>query len=161
MKKVRSKLRPTEIGVIKTFSLSPDDEVGEIAVQCSGCTYYYNNLSELCERWEDYEEPKRGWYIDLSCNDILIYEDICLSEEVVEKLKQIGNYFETKEEAEKAVKKFKAWKRLEDKGFRFCGHDDRDRGQLGDIVIYAEMPTFEYDDDSTRDDLDLLFGGEE
>lgn len=56
MKKVRSKLRPTEIGVIKTFSLSPDDEVGEIAVQCSGCTYYYNNLSELCEKWEDYEE---------------------------------------------------------------------------------------------------------
>ena len=67
----------------------------------------------------------------------------------------------SKEESEKAVEKLKAFKRLKNKGFRFCGHDDRDRGQLGDIVIYAKMPTFEYDDDSTRDDLDLLFGGEE
>ena len=33
MKKVQSKLRPTEIGVIKTFSLSPDDEVGEIGIE--------------------------------------------------------------------------------------------------------------------------------
>lgn len=70
----------------------------------------------------------------------------------------VGNFFATKEEAEKFVEKLKAWKRLKDKGFRFCRHDDRDRGQLGDMVIYAEMPTFEYDDDSTRDDLDLLFG---
>lgn len=74
-----------------------------------------------------------------------------------------GYHFEpcTKEEAEKAVEKLKAFKRLRDKGFRFRGHDDRDRGQLGDIVIYAKMPTFEYDDDSTRDDLDICFGGEE
>lgn len=67
----------------------------------------------------------------------------------------------SQDEAERMAEKMEAWQRLKDKGFRFCGHDDRDRGQLGDIVIYAEMPTFEYDDDSTRDDLDLLFGGEE
>ena len=157
MKKIRSKLHPTKIGVIKTFSLSPNDEIGEIAVECSGCTYYYNNLAELCEKWEDYEEPKKTWFID-AYGSVRDREAMTL---VVGWDNKPIFEFETKEEAELAVRKLKAWKRLKDKGFRFCGHDDRDRGQLGDIVIYAEMPTFEYDDDSTRDDLDLLFGGKE
>ena len=127
-------------------------------------TIQFKSIEELDE-WEDYEEPKekkhKYWCVDyIECGvDQLEY---CPSDpEQDEFKKSIGNYFETKEEAELAVRKLKAWKRLKDKGFRFCGHDDRDRGQLGDIVIYAEMPTFEYDDDSTRDDLDLLFGGEE
>ena len=33
----------------------------------------------------------------------------------VEDMKAIGNYFDTKEEAEKAVEKLKAWKRLNEK----------------------------------------------
>ena len=123
-------------------------------------TKQYNSLAELNKEWEDYEELKVFWYIEGDGDIHHIRTELC-DELEIHTMKQIGNYFETKEEAEKAVEKLKAWKRLKDKGFRFGGHDDRDRGQLGDIVIYAEMPTFEYDDDSTRDDLDLLFGGEE
>lgn len=154
MKKVRSKLHPTEIGVIKTFSLSPNDEIGEIAVECSGCTYYYNNLAELCEKWEDYEEPTTYYYISdfgaIREGDVGMF----VEDEIVRK--QIGNYFDTKEEAEKAVEKLKAWKRLKDKKFKFRNWRTADIG--GDkyyFVITAEV------DDADKADLDLLFGGEE
>lgn len=152
MKKVRSKLRPTEIGVIKTFSLSPDDEVGEIAVQCSGCTYYYNNLSELCEKWEDYEEPKEYWHI--------FGTNITKTQEGLDKLydernKEIGNYFETEEEAEQAVEKLKAFKRLKDNGMiKYSFHKEKTGIDLDFYTLTILAPRDE-------DSLDLLFGGEE
>lgn len=118
----------------------------------------YDSLAELNAEWEDApEEPVRHWFI----SGTRVYEENGYSDEGIASLESVGNHFKSREEAEKAVERLRAWKRLKDKGFEFEGHDDRDRGQLGDIVIYAEMPTFEYDDDSTRDDLDLLFGGEE
>lgn len=153
MKKVRSKLHPTEIGVIKTFSLSPKDEIGEIAVECSGCTYYYNNLSELCEKWEDCEEPKKHyWVIDedgvLVCRTVgdFANEGMC---------KQIGNYFETEEEAKKAVGRLRAWKRLKDKGFRFETYKPYGAGITFTIAHMNELA------EDNQKELDLLFGGEE
>ena len=69
-------------------------------------------------------------------------------------LKSIGNYFETREEAEKAVEKLKAWKRLKDKGFRFdCWY-----GGSKDIAFSIPQ---EIIDKPTAKDLDLFFGGEE
>ena len=71
----------------------------------------------------------------------------------IEKLKEFGNYFGTKEEAEKAVKKLKAWKRLKDKGFRFkCCDDYHIDYELTGRCVWT---------DETEADLDLLFGGEE
>lgn len=156
------KLRNKKTGeIIETdFELSisiPDDKKlygNNTYTQIKG----YSSIKELSEDWADYEEPKEYCYLS-GRGEVRCIEDE--NTDFDKDHKEIGNYFETKEEAEKAVEKLKAWKRLKDKGFKFCGHDDRDRGQLGDIVIYAEMPTFEYDDDSTRDDIDLLFGGEE
>lgn len=117
----------------------------------------YNSLAELNADWEDApEEPKEHWYIDLSCNDIKIYEDLCVPEEVVKKLKQIGNYFETKEEAEKAVEKLKAWQRLKDKGFRFF--NNKIIGEYGNVSYRLHYPANTIEEK----DLDLLFsGGEE
>jgi len=77
-------------------------------------------------------------------------------------LKSIGNYFETKEEAEKAVEKLKAWKRLKDKCFRFY------RWNKGSLL--KSLPnTIEFACDDTKmwtwediqDDLDLLFSQED
>lgn len=153
MKKVRSKLRPTEIGVIKTFSLSPDDEVGEIAVQCSSCTYYYNNLAELCEKWEDVpEEPKEHWAIDQFGEPINVSG---LSRLQLEKLHRIGNDFPSEDATMKAIEKLKAWKRLKENGFKFGGWKLSKR-YWGDYIIEAQ-------DYTTCDgkDLTLLFGGEE
>ena len=114
-------------------------------------TFYFKTLKELNEMFEDYEGPKEYWFV----NDIgeveAIEED---GSEEIEDAKQIGNYFEAKEEAEKAVEKLKAWKRLKDKGFKFAyceeveGYDDM-------IRIMA------YPGDCDMEDVKELFGGEE
>lgn len=114
----------------------------------------YTSLAKLNEEWEDYEEPKeqhyyiepRGQVIELKFGD-----DI---DDLKEELSEIGNYFDTREEAEKAVEKLKAVKRLKDKGFRFdCWY-----GGSKDIVFSIPQ---EIIDRPTAKDLDLLFGGEE
>lgn len=139
-------------------------KTGEIIDGGFVLTYYdgiasnpQHSLAELNEEWEDYEEPKHDYYFirDGGNIDCHWYQK---PGEITERREQIGNYFETKEEAEKAVEKLKAWKRLKDKGFKFKG--------LCESVY--ELPAIEYDMnvDVSRDsqeykDLDLLFGGEE
>ena len=66
---------------------------------------------------------------------------------------EIDNCFGTAEEAEKAVEKLKAWKRLKDKGFRF---DNFVRD-----AIYFNLDEEQIQNKSILKDLDLLFGGEE
>lgn len=75
---------------------------------------HYNSLAELCEEWEDYEEPKEYWFLN-SLGEIIRPIDTEDWEPGDDNYhREIGNYFETKEEAEKAVKRLKAWKRLSD-----------------------------------------------
>ena len=118
---------------------------------------YYNSLAELNKEWEDYEEPKGHWYINsLGEVEKLAIDDRLTDAEksfILDSHLEIGNYFETKEEAELAVEKLEAWKRLKDKGFRFIDHIDRDSGQ--------GMTRYEWDGYVNGEDLDLLFGGEE
>ena len=161
MKKVRSKSRPTEIGVIKTFGLSPSDEIGEIAVECTGCTYYYNNLTELCDKWEDYEEPDLFYYIDADgyINFHLVNDgDFNNVKDGVENLIAIGNYFETREEAEKAVEKLKARTRLINHGF--CLKLNRFQERI-EYKFKTGKISSEYDAEEALKDIGLLFGGEE
>lgn len=70
-----------------------------------------------------------------------------------------GYHFEpcTREEAELAVRKLKAWKRLKDKGFRFkCWeYDDKYATEMPGILIRAKKIR------DCEDDLDLLFCPEE
>lgn len=112
-------------------------------------TYY--SLAELNAEWEDVEEPDEVWYIDWK-GDVRS-ADIDNDWECE---KAIGNYFETKEEAEKAVEKLKAWKRLKDKGFKFktWGWEDKSDNEY---TIYFTLDSKSGD----AADLDLLFGGEE
>ena len=112
-------------------------------------------LKDLVKEWEDYEEPKEYWHI--------FGTNITKTQEGLDKLydernKEIGNYFETKEEAELAVRKLKAWKRLKDRGFRFNKWTIPEEPKTPHIklVIDAEM-----DVPNSPYDLDLLFGGEE
>lgn len=151
MKKVRSKLYPTKIGVIKTFNLSPDDEIGEIAVECTGCTYYYNNLAELCEKWEDYEEPKIINEIDVILGALGEYRNE-------------HSYYSSDLEKTKILNivedKLKAWERLKGHGLRV------ERGQRifvnADNKLTSQKPLFVVDTyEEVEEDLDLLFGGEE
>lgn len=120
----------------------------------------YNSLAELNEEWEDYDDTKDHWCISF-CGEARQIGSYADREEIAE-CKQIGNYFETEEEAEKAVEKLKAWKRLQDKGFRFILDEE------------TEMPMFIYsgangekcitsaeESKQCRSDIKLLFSGED
>lgn len=118
----------------------------------------YGSLAELNEEWEDYEEPKEYWTIDWTCIGVTTYK--YSGDDVDDFNKSIGNYFETKEEAEKVVEKLKAVKRLKDKGFHFLGWKftpDMKHIQGNYVKIEAEIPQILINEK----DIDLLFGGEE
>lgn len=118
-----------------------------------GMSYTYSSLAEFNEHWEDYEEPKVYYYI--SDFGAIREREIGKFPEDEEDRKRICNYFETKEEAEKALEKLKAWKRVKDSGFKFKKYK-RDEIYYGDIEINA------IDEVSCDDkDMDLLFRGEE
>jgi hypothetical protein len=122
----------------------------------------YSSLAELNAEWEDYEEPKEWWFID--CTGLVKKGYGLLCEQSRKECQEIGNYFETKEEAEKAVEKLMAWKRLKDKGFRFNGVTpmeyfirftyDKPRQILDNQEHPEEAQQF-------NKDIRLLFGGEE
>lgn len=142
----------------KTGEIMP---ASNIAVGVGEDGKWYDNISELTDEWEDYEEPKEYYFIDDRQGP---YESNDTGEWIDEQRREIGNYFETKEEAEKAVEKLKAWKRLRDKGFKFEGLEKELKDVYGNIA-----PTyirFNKGDDfkwfiENKDDLFLLFGGEE
>lgn len=120
-----------------------------------------NSLAELNEEWEDYEELEH-WYSVSGTGKVSEWSTICFSTETKDKMKSIGNYFKTKEKAEKAVEKLKAWKRLKDKGFRIRRNNYRD----GMMYLHiwndtTDEPTPLDKNSETFKDLDLLFGGEE
>lgn len=111
----------------------------------------YSSLAEFNKEWEDYEEPKEFYVVDLD-GEILPSD---FEDKTTKKSKELGNYFETKEEAEKAVEKLKAWKRLKDKGFRFTNWKCSGKIEFTfDNYIDKSIRT-----ESAVDDLDLLFGG--
>lgn len=105
--------------------------------------------------WEDApEEPKTHWMIDTS-----ILEPV---REIVgqpfEIDREIGNWFNTKEEAELAIRKLKAWKRLKDFGCGFILDDHftvKFEGPDARKIKSAE------EQKSLSDAYKLLFGGEE
>ena len=134
------KLRNKKTGEINLGDLHLDD---------------FNSLAELNAEWEDYEEPKKYWRIDCD-GEIEDYEYEGTSFE--KDCKEIGNYFETKEEAEKAVEKLKAWKRLKDKGFRFQFWTSSYSGD--NISFFIDWINADSKKE-IEEDLDLLFGGEE
>lgn len=121
----------------------------------------YTTLAELNAEWEDYEEPKEYWSYDTFDNEVTFNS---ISNEDDRKADQeIGNYFNTREEAKKAVEKLKAVKRLKDNGFRFTKWKFRDVLE-GDLVIEAKLnffPSLLDNTSSVQRDLEICFGGEE
>lgn len=137
--------------------------IDELCVHTDAGFHDYSSLAELNEEWEDApEEPKEYWYIG-NGGAVHGFNDYYVATEIEEAYREIGNLFETKEEAEKAVEKLKAWKRLKDKGFRFDPVDRYEAlcGNGFNIPITATMPPEAYTDAEVSKDLDLLFGGEE
>ena len=117
----------------------------------------YDTIDAFSEEWEDYKEPEEQYYIKENgvigtCGAI---EDE-IPDERLSEMKEIGNYFETKDDAEQAVERLKAWKRLKDKGFTFYDWV-WDYKPIQTLKITAGIAFH----DGIEADLDLLFGGEE
>lgn len=154
------KLRNKKTGEIKDVRMSYRNDTAPIVVsettkddngQSQGWAYY--SLAELNEEWEDVSKKSKGyWYYDSLSGYVEENPDPLISD--LENDKVIGNYFETREEAEKAVEKLKAWKRLKDKGFSFESVSQGIAG--GEIRYKVNEESF-----SVMKDLDLLFGGKE
>lgn len=139
--------------------------------------YHYKSLAGLNAEWEDVEnddesstkewkdapeEPKEHYFITeyggvFSLNEYEGLNNVAN----IEDYKQIGNYFETEEEAGQAVEKIKAWKRLKDKGFRFTGWTIDDGLRISIRSNIDEEDIYDEDKRKMKPDLDLLFGGEE
>ena len=112
---------------------------------------YYHSLAELNAEWEDAPEEAIQVYL----------EGI---QEVHSEGGRVFIDYATAKEAELAVRKFKAWKRLKDKGFRFTltpgvGSLDITPGKF-QIEINADMPAKWFTCDAVQEDLDICFGGE-
>ena len=153
------KLRNKKTGkIINSKELLTDEFV--IDVFSKDFNYFISKINKIQEEWEDCEEPKEYWYIDTTEGSVVEHTQECF--ELTDKeRKEIGNYFETKEEAERAVEKLKAWKRLKDNGFEFDGI----RLEGSNCLIKTKLKdntgvTFN-NAQQFYEDVDLLFGGEE
>lgn len=147
------KLKNKKTGEIRDFIINKDKIQTASAIDC----WEYNSIAELNEEWTDEpEEPKEYWFIDTSTTELVRK---ILNTPLSEIDKQIGNYFETEEEAERAVKKLKAWKRLKDKGFRF----DNCKIEMSKIVVPEITITafVDTEEPETLNLVNMLFGGEE
>ena len=118
----------------------------------------YDSLAELNEEWEDYEEPKEYYYL----NEYLeLDHEMWTDTEFDNKLKALGNYFDTKEEAEKAVEKLKAWHKLMDYwGTEVLGWEIKDMptgGNWQTVNVKFNVKTKK----EPMELLDIVFGGEE
>ena len=146
------KLRNKKTGVIgftPGFCVCKDDKIK-----------WYEKISDVVDEWEDYEEPpKEYWYID-TCKGW----KICRTEKIFGITdKEIGNYFETKEEAEKAVEKLKAWKLLRDEcDIKFDGIIRDNEKRLKAVKLNYDRHQVTVDRmRECVDALHLLFGGED
>lgn len=129
---------------LRTF-LRFNDSHGNFKFECE-------TLAKLNKVWEDYEEPKEYWYLG---NDGIV-RHTGIPDMIDSDMRRIGNYFETEEEAERAVEKLKAWKRLKDKGLEIKGWKftpDMKHIKGNFIKIEAEIPYIQ----ENMKDLDLLF----
>lgn len=114
------------------------------------------NVGEMMQAgWVDYDDS--FWFVNDMGGVEKFPPNLLDREAMVESHKKIGNYFETKRDAEEALEKLKAWQRLKDNGVEFKGWV-RDKDYCGDYIIRVKMT-----DETTCDDedLDLIFGGRE
>ena len=128
------RLRNKKTGEIKEFALFDGNELQ------GGVT-----LEILTKEWEDAPEEPKG----IQCIYYVNHFDTVKLDGVI-----VG--FGSKEEAELAVRKLKAWTRLEDKGFRFTAWKN---GIFLDGTIAGQV-RYEFPIDNKDDiekDLDLLF----
>ena len=150
-----------EIVEVESFYLTQTQELclNYINEENKQKVYMTDKIASFNLDWEDYEEPKVFYIVEQRG---IVGSRFRTGIEYEKEFKQIGNYFESKEEAEQAVKKLKAWKRV--KRDLVSLHWQRERD--GNFSVWGEFKTgntlrADVFLDNHSEDLDLLFGGEE
>ena len=123
---------------------------------------FEEDYPEYCKE----KEPQKPIWIQKYCVwiDGHICDDLHYSVNTND-MDKIGNLFDTKEEAEKAVEKLKAWKRLKDAGIYFV-YDVIKEGSEHNFILRPKckkekiMKPFAECESLFRD-LKIIFGGEE
>ena len=120
----------------------------------------------MTEWFEEIKEPTRwkpelGEKYYLSDSNGSVYDSVWSNDYIDRSRFEIGNCFQTKEEAEQAVEKLKAWKRLKDSGLKFKGWNksNYDRTFCIDAVIEHDVVAFEFFKD-LRTALDMEISDE-
>lgn len=151
------KLRNKKTGEIGNLVSTNWDEVVLKVLDDNGVQLgKYTSLAGLYEDWKDYEEPKPNYHWFISGRGTIEYEENA-DDYFNRGHKAIGNYFETREEVEKAVEKLKAFANLRKRGLKFNGWDDADRGMVGEFDIYCDALEL----DGIERELEIVFGREE
>lgn len=113
-------------------------------------TIEYHSLAELNEEWEDYEKPKDDY--------------IRVIESFIHYVEEADESFDCDDTVQKFVKELKAWKRLKVKGFKFDGLQKEHKELTFNIapatIKFNKGGDFKWFLEN-KDDLFLLFGGEE
>lgn len=108
---------------------------------------------------EGYKGPKEHWYIDCDGEVMSPSESLCTTAQ--EDMERIGNSFDTKEKAEKAVEKLKSWHKLMDYWeTEVLGWEIRDMptgGNWQTVNVKFNVKTRK----EPMELLDIIFGGEE
>ena len=89
-----------------------------------GRTIIEKNPNILTDWFEEINEPTRwkpelGYKYYLSDSNGSIYDSVWSNDYIDRSRSEIGNCFESREEAEKAVERLKAWERLKNAGLKF------------------------------------------
>lgn len=162
--KLKNKETGEIVDVESIASIVPTLKADKNTIQLTGIDtngyrkmYRYKSLAELNEEWEEYGRPKEHWYINFIGG--IEETDRDENDEPGRAMIEIGNYFETEEEAEKVVEKLKAWKRLRDKGFRFTGWGLNMVSKEHVIQFVLDNGTWAIEE--AEDYFNLLFGGKE
>lgn len=130
-----------------------DDNFKVYKIDGSVYKYAYKEIT-FEELKRDYEQENRNKYWFIRHNGFI---DKASNTYInIQACQEIGNLFETDEQARTAVEKLKAWKRLKDKGFKFLWWLSTSSGDQVDFYI----PSDDFDEEAKLD-LDLLFGGKE
>lgn len=151
-------LRNKNTGEIGEFNYIPNEKYPLIVhTKEPADAEMYDSLARLNEDWEDYEEAEYYYAITSIKSDDGITKMKNRHNDMNAFDKAIGNYFKSREEAEKAVEKLKAFKRLKDKGFRFKTYMRNPQGTYDIFAIWKDQIPPSSSDISQ--DLNLLFGG--
>lgn len=146
------KLRKKETGEIGYFCFANWNDPVLIIMDKDGVQLAkYNSLAEMNAEWEDAPEEPKYFYCICTEGSINKYEvERYETETWVKHAKSIGNCFNTREEAEKAVEKLKALAEAKEDGLKIKGYYYNHE----DLVILADIGK------CNKLTLDTLFGKE-